>query len=159
MVVVVADHGAHHAQLVGHAAQARQQIGEIHAAAAILAEGEGAGHEPVRAAAGLKALDLAGVLLAVPLLQLRLGVEKIDLAWAARLHEQDDRTGLGRKVARPRTQVRDVWGCGGVFGGQEPFGPQQVRHRHGPQAQARLLQEGPARNQPRQIAHDPPHST
>src|SRR5262249_35986065 len=65
----------------------------------------GAGHEAVLVAAGLEALDLARMSLAVAALQFGLGVEEIDLAWTAGLHEEDDGPGSTPKMAGARRQI------------------------------------------------------
>ena len=75
VVVVIADHRPDHAYVVGDGPQVRQQLGEVHAALAVLPKLVGAGHEEIRLAAWLKTLHLAGMFLAIAFLQLRLRIE------------------------------------------------------------------------------------
>src|SRR5206468_3463939 len=81
---------------------------EFHAAAAMLAESERTGHEPVVITAGLKALDLARVLLAVALLQLGFGIEQVHLTGTTHLQQHDDGSSRPGEVTGPRPRVRST---------------------------------------------------
>ena len=71
----------------------------------VVAELERAAHQLLAFTAGLEGLEVVGLYLAVASAQLGLGVEEIDLARAANLHQQDDRAGTRRKVAGTGTKV------------------------------------------------------
>src|SRR5258708_8932457 len=105
MIVVVAVHRSDHAQLIHHAAQVREPVAQLHAAAAMLAEWERAGHETIVVAAGLEALDLARVFLSVALLKLGFRIEQIDLAGTTHLQEHDDGSRRPGVVTGPRPRV------------------------------------------------------
>src|SRR5262249_48773230 len=88
MIIVLAEHRTDHAPVVGHLAHVGKQLREVHAGLAMAAEAVAAGHQPILVAAGLKALDLAGMSLTVAALKLGLGIEEIDLAGTPGLLEK-----------------------------------------------------------------------
>ena len=75
--------------------------------------------------------------LAVPLLQLRLGIEEIDLAGTALHEHEDDVLGLGREV-RLAWRERIQLGRGGAA-----FACQQLRQRDGADAARAIAEEIP----------------
>jgi hypothetical protein len=163
VVVVVADHRPDQADVVGDAAQVREQLAELRAALPVLVELERAAHQQVVLAAGLEALDVSGVLLAVALLQLRFGVEEVDLARPADLHQQDHGLGPAGEVAGPRPQVAAAGKSRGPAVGSRDLPAHEVRERQRPQSEAGLQQEGPARKgrlwRVSGRSHGRPHST
>ena len=100
-------HGAHQAEIVGAGADVRDEIGELDAALPVRRETRGLAST---AALGLvkarrRSLVSSGrQRLAVPLLELGLGVEEIDLAGPALHEHEDDVLGLGREVRLARRQ-------------------------------------------------------
>ncbi len=112
MIERVGVHRAHQADLVGDLAQVREVIGNLHAALAARREFAMAGQN------GRRRLDEGelqilsqrrGQRLAVPLFELRLRVEQIELAGSALHEHEDDVLGLWRehgRLWRERTQVR-----------------------------------------------------
>ena len=105
VVVVVAHHRADETDVVGHRADVRQQLGQFHSALAVLPKAEGRAHQQIGLATRLKALDMLRMPLAAALLQLGLGIEQIDLAGPAVLHQQNDRLRPSRKMAGPRRKI------------------------------------------------------
>ncbi len=101
MVEGVGVHRAHQAQIVRAGADVRDVVGKLDAALAVRLERARAGqHRGVRLGEGQAQVlgHLGRQRLAAPLLQVRLGVEEIDLAGAA-FHEHEDHVlGLGGKV-------------------------------------------------------------
>ena len=105
MVVVVADHRPHEAQLVGDRTDVRQQLADFHPALAMRTEAKRRTHQQIGLAAGLKTLDLLRMLLAAALCEFGLRVEQVDLARPAVLHQENDGLGPGRKMPRARRQI------------------------------------------------------
>ena len=78
----------------------RQELRKLDPQAAILTEAERAGHQLLAFASRLQRLDILGVFLAVALLELGLGVEQVDVAGPAHLHQHDHRSGPRGEMAR-----------------------------------------------------------
>src|SRR5580700_80148 len=80
MVVVVADHRPHEAQLVGDRTDVRQKFAQLHPALAMRTEAKRRTHQQIGLAAGLKTLNSLGMLLAASLCKFGFWVEQVDLA-------------------------------------------------------------------------------
>ena len=97
MVERLGMHRAHPANVVGAGRQVRPEVGELHAALAVLVEATRTAHEPRRLALNERKTHVARhrlrQRLAVQLVQLRLGVPKVDLAGSALHVHVDDALG------------------------------------------------------------------
>ncbi len=102
---------------------------------------ERAGQEALAFAPGLQRLEALAVRLAVAFVEFGLGVEKIDLARAAHLHEHDDRPGSRRKMARPCTQIGSIGPACGIDVCMALLLCQEMGQRQSTKAERRLLQE------------------
>ena len=89
VIVDVGVHRANQADVVGHLAQVGHQLAQLHAALAMLREFPRAAKQLGAGFGDIVVLDVAREGLQVPLSQLGLGVEQIDMAGAA-LHEHRD---------------------------------------------------------------------
>ena len=102
MIEGVGVHGADQGEVVGAGRQVRQEVGQLHAALSVLRELAWAAHEPRRLLLQEGEADVLGhrlgQLLAVQLVELRLGIEQVDLAGRAFEIDADTRFGLRREV-------------------------------------------------------------
>ena len=130
MVIHIGVHRSDQRDVVGDTAETRQQLAQFHSALALRSELEWAGVDLGTRFSRVVVLDLAGEVLHMQLLQFRLGVGHVDMAWPP-LHEQGDhRAGLrgvrrllGDQVELRLLESRFRRGC------QQPILAQQSRQR------------------------------
>lgn len=137
VVDLVGGHGADNAQVVGSPRGVGQEFGEFDTALAVAVE-------PARAGPDLRVGPDEGQFqisrgrfgqgLPVPSLHRGLGVQKIQLAGAARLEEEDDIL-RGRSVVGIAHAERIGFGC------KQSFVRQQVRERDGSETASGFLEE------------------
>src|SRR5262245_19177727 len=92
----------------------RQYLGQLHAGLAALDELEWAAQDFV-GVAHLIQLNATRNRLAGPLLKFRFGIEQVDLAGTAILHEVDHGPGRRRKVSRARLKILRKRAGAGLF--------------------------------------------
>lgn len=140
VVDLVGRHRADDAQVVGSLGGVRQEFGELDAALSMAVESTRTGPD-LRVGPDEGQFQFLrrgiGKRLSVPSLHLRLGIQQIQLAGAARLEEEDYILG-----GRPIVGVAHSERIG--FGPEEPVVCQQVGERDGAQAASGFLKEAPA---------------
>ncbi len=118
MAVVPGVHRANDGDVIDDARRVRQQFRYLGAAATVPGELPRTAEELLAGTIDEAENDIAGVILAVVLAQLRLGIEQIDMRRTAVHEQRDHRRRLRREVRLPRLQIqRQVFaGLLGNFG-------------------------------------------
>ena len=99
-------HRTNHRELVDNAGHVRQQFRNIHAGLSALVEGPPAAKQLRRPHLKRSFQNPFRYILSVMAIQIRLGIEQINLAWAALHAQMNDSLGLGREMRLLRCQVQ-----------------------------------------------------
>ena len=105
MIVHAGVHGADERDVVGHFAELRQQLAQLHAALAVRRKFPRRAKDLRRSLREVVVFDLAGKLLPIILREHRLRIEEIHLRRPAHHEQRDHRLRLRLKVRRLREQI------------------------------------------------------